>query len=42
LRRYVDRGLDEELAVLGAQQGQLLATDEFSAVARRIQGKSNG
>jgi len=40
LRRGLDRGLDAELDVLGAQQGQLLDGDEFRAFAARFLNKA--
>lgn len=40
LRRGLDQGLDAELDVLGAQQGQLLDGDEFRAFASRFISKS--
>ncbi|MET0199821.1 MAG: enoyl-CoA hydratase-related protein [Rhodococcus fascians] len=39
LRRGIDHGLDEELAVMGAQQGQLLIGDEFLKATARLGGK---
>lgn len=38
LRRALARGLDEELAVMGAQQGQLLVSEEFLAVTAALAG----
>lgn len=36
LRRARDAGLEQELATLGAQQGQLLVGDDFQAMAARM------
>ena len=39
LRRALGDGLDVELAVMGAQQGQLLVSEEFLEVASQLSGK---
>jgi enoyl-CoA hydratase/carnithine racemase len=38
LRRALAHGLDDELAVMGAQQGQLLVSEEFLEVTARLSG----
>ncbi|HVW41808.1 MAG TPA: enoyl-CoA hydratase/isomerase family protein [Amycolatopsis sp.] len=40
LRRSADHGLEDELAVLGAQQGQLLLAEEFLAATAALRPRS--